>query len=434
MEITSGNGKLSDVRKQVGGRSFGSSLTFLLLLCYVAAIPLKFQIRWLLVYIQLALFLAIVLRVVLGLKTISFTRTQLVAFVILFSTVCATLFGHLVVRRGENLDQLPQITRFVVFALGCILELESRRRVNQFLTVAMYTAAIVSLLSIVNLVFPLPFGYTGQPRSFGPLSFGISRSLGVWMSFGSFGILAVIGAAFAGLRVFRPVLVHGPEVTSYMRLFSAVAMVLILAGVILGQSRSTILAFLLAIIWGLAVATFHTDTRLRASTPKLTGGVLFSGAISAGIKAPAVLNSFFGTNSASVAVRVEQYRFALELMSRRPVFGWGWGYFETAFGASYTVHNLWFLVGVSLGVPVFLLWIYFFAILGLEMFRGSIASDGRNQGYSFIGVTIIIGGTVEMALYPGFTPATAVLIGVLLGIQGLGSAASHCSDSGKSTD
>lgn len=401
-------------------KGLGSSFTFTLLLLYLFALPLKFQVRWLLVYVQLALFVALGLRVVAGLHRITLTRTQLAVVVILGVTVCVTIFGHVFAEQGENLGKVPQVTRFLVIALACALELDSAERIQHVLTAIASIGALVGLLSVVNVFVTLPFAFTGQVRSLGPLPFATPRSLGIWMSFGSYGVLALIGASYTGMSAFRPTALYNTRRSSYSRAFATVALSLILIGVYLGKSRSTVLAFLLVSAWGLAIAAFHPDSRLRAATPAVPAGILLGGIAGVSLKSASILDAFVSANSASVTGRLDQYQFALDLMLQRPLLGWGWQYFETTFGTSYTVHNLWFLVGISLGIPVLLLWVYLFVRLALSTLRRVTDENPQIRAFSVIGMAMVVGGAVELALYPGFTPAAAVLIGLLTGIVGLG--------------
>jgi O-antigen ligase len=371
------------------------------------------------VYIQLSLFVVIVLRVITGLHRVGLTRTQIVVLSILGVTVCATLVGQVFGVSGLNLGRIPESTRFLVIALACVLELNSARRAQQALVVVMATAAVVSLFSIVNLFVTLPFAFTGQVRSLGPLSLGIPRSLGIWMSFGSFGVLAMIGGSYAAMSVFRPQVLHGSD-SRYARVFSAVSLSLILLGVVVGQSRSTLLATLLVGVWALVVATIHPDDRIRSRLPAIPGSLLMIGAAGVSINAVGLVTSFIGTNVASVTGRLEQYRIALDLLAQSPVFGWGWGYFPTVFDASYTVHNLWLQIGVSLGVPILLLWIYLFGLVGVSLLRQAVNGIPWARPYGLIGTAMLIGSSVELALYPGFMPVAATLIGIVIGIQALG--------------
>lgn len=397
----------------------GSTLTYWLLLLYLVLIPLKFQVTWILVYVQLLLFGVLVLRVLGGLRSVDFTKTQLVVIGVLWITICITMVGSVVAEPRRNIDTLPQVSRFLIIGLAGAIELNSARRLRGILSVATAIAAVIGFLSVVNLFVPLHFAFTGSSRVLGPIEFITPRSLGIWMSFGSYGILAVIGASYAGMSLLRASAVHETESIGRIRAAAAIALAFILLGVYLGQSRSTILAFIVLAICGLGVAAFHPDSQLRFSFPAFPGGILAVGAATVVFKSSTILAAFVDANAASAAGRVDQYRFAFELMAQRPLFGWGWKYFGTAFGTSYTVHNLWLVIGVSLGLPVFLSWLYLFLRLSRDTFRLALSADHYANGLGVVGALMIVGATVELSLYPGFTPITAVLIGILMGIVGI---------------
>lgn len=400
-------------------RRTGSTVTYVVFVLYLALIPLKFQIPWILVYIQLLLFSILVLRIIGGLRTVRFTKTQLSAIVVLSMTLIATIVGQLTAEQGRNLDKLPEVSRFLVIVLVCALDLNSTWRIRRVLSLTAGIAALVGLLSVVNIFITLPFAYTGQVRPLGPISLALPRSLGIWMTFGSYGILAVIGATYAGMCAFRPAVLFENGSHRRIRSLSTVALGLIVLAVYLGKSRSTILAFVLLGMTALVVTAFHPDPRFRFRSPILPLGLLLSGLGGAVLKSSSVMSTFINANAASAAGRWGQYRFAVELMAQRPLWGWGWQYFETAFGTSYTVHNIWFLVGVSLGVPVFFLWVYMFYRLGRDTIRQTIVGSPEVKFISIIGSAMLVGGIVELSLYPGFTPISAVLLGILVGIVGI---------------
>jgi len=386
-----------------------------LLALYVVSVPLTFQVGWLSVYVQLGLFLVLLVRVVDGLHRVSFTRPQVVVLVVFGLTVCATIAGKLFAPSGQNLDKLPETIRFLILALACSIELDSTRRVRQLLTVVTVTAAVVALLSVLNLAVTLPFARTTKP-SLGPLS--ISRSIGILMPFADFGLLAIAGGSFAAMGVLRPRLLHGTDCLA-IRLLSATALLLILAGVVVGQSRSTWLAFVAAGTLGILVAAAHPDSRIRALVSAISDLLLLIGIVGVGISAVLLARSLIDSNVRSVTMRLEQYRFALDLIAQRPLSGWGWQSFKMLFPEGIAVHNLWLRLGVSLGIPIMLLWIGLFAQLGVSIIRRALDCRPQLSLYGIIGLAIF-GGVIELLFHTGFTSGTAVFVGLLTGMLGIG--------------
>ena len=405
--------------EEVNWEKVGSIVTFGLLLCYILAIPLKFQIGWILVRIQILLFLSIVIRIIGGIHTVSLTRTQIVVFIILGVTVCATFLGQIVAVPGQNLDRVPEVTRFIVFALACVLELNSRERLHKALIAVTAAATGVAILSVINIFVEFPFAHTSNSRTLGPHTFLTPRSLGIWMSFGSYGIFAVIGAVYAGLYTLRPEAFYKNVDAGSRRVISAIALGVILLGVYVGQSRSTILAFATVGICALLIFGYHPSSKLRSDNYTLYRTILIAGIVGTTVQAASILRSIIGVNVRSVTLRLDQYEFAFLLMSERPVLGWGWNYFGEAFGSGYTVHNLWLVLGVSLGIPVFLLWVYLFYKLGITLFRQALIKDGDAEIFAVLGIVVLVGATVELLLYPGFTPSAALVIGLLTAIVGI---------------
>ena len=400
-------------------RGIWSSLTFALLCCYIVVLPVRFQFRWLLVRIQLVILVSVGLSVLAGRDRVVLTRTQLAVLVVLGLTVCATIAGQVMSVSGKNFGRIPENTRFLVLALACVLELDTTKRLQKTLAVLTATTATVSFLSIINLFIPLSFAFTGQVRTLGPIALNLPRSLGISMPFGSFGIISVIGTAYASMSLFRPQILHGSERRN-VRVLSAIALLLILIGVALGKSRSTILAMLIVAGIALIVGATHPDIRLRSNRPVVPRSILLTGGAVATISSFKLAGNVIEANAASVYSRVTQYHLALELLNERPLFGWGWNYTEIVMEANTTVHNLWLLIGVSLGLPIMLLWLYLFARLALRTTQSAIDGPGWVRPYAVIGTAIVLGGSVELMFSLTFTPATAVLIGLVTAIQGLG--------------
>lgn len=398
----------------------GSMVTFVLLLCYILVIPLKFQIGWLSVRIQLLLFLSIVARVIASIHTVSLTRTQIVVFIVLGLTVCATILGQVVAVPGQNLQTVPQVTRFIVLALACVVELDSSERIHKALIAVTVSATVVAVLSLVNVFVQLPFAYTSASRTLGPFSFSTPRSLGIWMSFGSYGIIAVIGASYAGLCALRPTVFSRNVSVVPGRVLYVTSLGLILLSVYVGQSRSTILAFASLGVCALITLGFHPNRKLRSDNFRVYQIILVAGTLAVILQLPTILRSFIGTNVGSITIRLDQYRFSLLLMSERPILGWGWNYFGSAFGTGYTVHNLWLVLGVSLGIPIFLLWIYLFYRLGISLLRQALSDNGDTQIFGFLGIVMLLGVVIEVGSYPGFTSATALFISLMTAVVGLG--------------
>lgn len=400
-------------------RPLGSKLTFALLLIYITILILKFQIPWLLVRVQIAIFVLLCFRVLGGLRSIRMTRTQLLTIIVLGLTLCATIAGQLVSEQGSNLRMIPQVSRFLFITIASVIELNSVKRLRTTLAWTTAIAAAVGMLTIVNVLVPLPFAFTGPTRSLGLLPLSLPRSLGIWMSFGSYGILAAVGVTYAGVVSIWPTALRSDTSRWYRRLLAASALLIILVSVYLGKSRSTWLAVVMIIGWFFAVAAFHPDERFRTARPAIRRGLLLLAVLGTGVASKSIFHSFLMANTKSIASRTEQYELAIELLAQRPLLGWGWNYFTVAFSPGFHVHNLWFQIGVSLGIPIFLLWIYLFGRLGIGIFRRNRAEDSHIRSLAVVGTGMLLGGMVELALYPGFTPVTAVLIGLLIGIVGL---------------
>jgi O-antigen ligase len=356
-------------------------------------------------------------RLMFDIQSVTVSRTQLEALVVLFLTLVLTLLSTAIAERPIlHITRIKSVVLFIALAIVSILELNSRKRLFEVLGVITALTVIIAVLSALNLFIELPFSHsTGPARSLGPIAFFTPRTLGVKMAYGEYGILAITAFAYVAMTVLRPVALHG-EANKRRTTLALGALVAILAGIYIGQSRSTIIAFGAVSAFGLFAGAVHPDARIRAARRSIPAGAILSGIVVALVNVRTIISGFLDANAMSASSRLSQYSFAVELMRERPLQGWGWGYFKLSYGTEFTVHNQWLLIGVSIGVPALLLWVYLFVRLALAMVRLAFSADLQGKALAMVGTAAVVGGTVELALYPGFDDVSAILVGILVGI------------------
>jgi O-antigen ligase len=289
-----------------------------------------------------------------------------------------------------------------------------RTRYERWATLWLLTAvaAAVGLLSLVHVAVELPVGdEILYPRSVGPISFAVPRTLGVDMGYGAYGVLVAIAAAVV-VAVFgsrRGVLPSSPNAVWA----AGVAATGIAVGAYVGQSRSMLVNLAAVAAVAVAVGLVRTDrSRLRVA-------VLLVVATSVPVVVPRLVSALVAAGEGSALSRLQQYQLAVDLMLRRPLTGFGWGYFRAVFPAGYQVHNFWLGVGTALGLPGFVLAVAAYAYLWLGCFARAVRADGPAFVAGLLGVLALTGGGVELMLFPGVTDVTAVLVLVAMSALGV---------------
>jgi O-antigen ligase len=276
--------------------------------------------------------------------------------------------------------------------------------------VAWLTTAIVAVIGVLSLVHSavdLPFGADKLgSRSLGPLSFAVSRTLGIDMGYGAYGVLVAIGVAtIIGTIWTRGALWPGRPHSLWA---AGIATICIATGVYISQSRSLILNVTAVISTAALVWLFRTDrNRLRNA---IVGIGVLVGLPIAGVVVPDLLHAFLSAGGGSVGSRVAQYRFAANMLATRPITGYGWGYFLYTFPAELQIHNLWLNIGGAVGLLGVLLSLAAFVYLWIGLFCQAIVTDGRRAIYGLVGLLALTGACVELSLFTGIADVTALVI------------------------
>jgi O-antigen ligase len=180
-----------------------------------------------------------------------------------------------------------------------------------------------------------------------PSSTGFIRShetLGVYINTASF--LMMMGLFKEGRRIFGASL---PVAT--------ISPFFVLLGLLLVQSRSTLVAFIIGLSVFVVLSLYSSDGKSKLS-------VLLTGLPVVTITGYTLMNnweSFVAINAEGVLARFEQARTALDLIASRP--WWGYGFFanQEIFGHRHILHNTPLMIAVGIGLPGLILYLSLFA-------------------------------------------------------------------------
>lgn len=289
--------------------------------------------------------------------------------------------------------------------------IDSPKRVRNVFAVIAFVTATVGVLTVINLVAGVPFAKPlGQVRFF-----GVPRTLGAPMGYGAYGILAAMGGSFAASTAFWPTQLF-PDRPVVARIAAGFTLNGIFLGVIIGQSRSTLVGFVVIAGVFLALVAIRSE---RIRVPRAVV-LMVATACAAGLAIRRTIGfSFIGTNPISIEIRLEMFQSGFSSLIANPILGCGWSCTGGTAGGDTLIHNTWLVVGVVAGVPAMALWVLIFLVL----FAGSVrhvTSDGYRGIFGVVAVCGLVGGAIELTFFPGIEDVVGVLLGAVASIAGLG--------------
>jgi len=291
---------------------------------------------------------------------------------------------------------------FLLLTTILFLYIDSISDAERVLRVAIFSAAVISVLTIIHSVtYPvgLPFGqdYIGQ-RTIAGVTIPFQRTLGLpETAYGAFGMIVMIGTPYylyIGLKKRSKVVLFG--------------VLLVLLAVLISQSRSTWVATILAVFVvfsGYTVEKHSIKANIAYSLSIFFSTILFL---------PTIFDALVSSDSDSFSARIEQYLVAVDILQSNPIVGVGLGNVDQFYSA-YTIHSEFLRIGAEAGAIVLLIIISVWVISALFVTKGLFSSSAR---YALgVGILASIGVMIiEANMAPGFGKAPWIVLAIGLGI------------------
>ncbi len=331
---------------------------------------------------------------------------QLLGLIIGFPTL---IFSTRIVLLGGMADEGMHLVSRILFGVGlyafthwCTVTTVSRQTILKIFTYGFMTTAVITVFSGVTGVQILEEDSI-KPSRF----FGLSKSTGIFRSFGEFGIMGCIAWAY--------LLVCARKMRTLVWCFG---MGLVGLGMVISQSRNVYLA------WVIVTAFVLVSRTVRL--PKIVGGLLACLIILMPIVVELSIpilqqsdmgNALVGTGTIlerNVDVRFDQFRDASTLVSRDPIKAlvgfsrqdWGELMLETHVNAV-APHNHFLSTSVFLGFIGGGMWIVGLYIMPSIMVSRLLHSDDPAVVVCFVS---LLGAILGLSFYEGFFSVVVMFV------------------------
>ena len=305
-----------------------------------------------------------------------------------------------------------------------ITEINTHNRAIGTLISVSVAAVIASALSLINLFVDLQHAFHRAPSTYS--LFVTDRTLGASIPYGSYGILLSVSVPFLILCIYKPKIIYSGLRIDRARVYSAICLIILALGLYVTQSRSTIISIMCMLIF---ISTFIIWERREYITKRLRRNVagnkvlllliLFVLLFGSIYTTNLLFLDLFGSRLESISARLDQYITSIEIILNNLIIGNGFGYFQLVYGSDIQPHNLWLYIGSSLGGVAAFLWFSIF-VLVFKFLLSLSFSDKTGSSLFWITVTcMVVGATIELSLYPGFSDVPAMFIGLILGCTGV---------------
>jgi hypothetical protein len=301
-----------------------------------------------------------------------------------------------------SLRSLITYSGFLFLMISIIIYCRGSEQVRLVFHAMFLSAIVISILTIVHvLLYPsgLPFGdiYRGQ-RTVGGIKIPVQRSIGVPMSYGSFGMYSLAATpyyAYVAVRRKSTPLLLG--------------VVTIITAVLISQSRSAWLAAMVAMI----ILLFgHYLEKYRDNQMLL--GTVGLGTIAFII--PGVVSALIHIQPGTARARFEQYQYAIDVLLSSPITGVGLGNLNSITKLSYKIHSAFLNIGAASGLPALLPILIIWAgavVYLLKLLFHSSTNFALTLGL-LAGIAVV---TIESNLQPAFSKAPWVIIALIVSLE-----------------
>ena len=319
------------------------------------------------------------------------------------------------------LGRLAMIMLMTVVGVAAMRRRDYRK---EFLAFAV-GMGILGLLTILHVygIFSLPFAMRIlPPRTFLGIQFPVSRTLGIAMSFGKFGIMA----SFALAALLLPV----PEKakTTALRFIKPILLFLIISGILIAQGRGIFVTVLASLLVSLLLAVAFRENESRAERPSVKQNralilIMIMVATSA-VYSTLFSNSLVDANvfdvqsnigQLNIITRVQSNQAGLQLLFENPIWGIGHGQYTTLSNAQISLHNHFLEQFVATGFLTGTAYLLFFFILMIRTWQIIVLpADPMQRNTASILFVGLFATIMEYFVFPGFFTEAFIIIGGLM--------------------
>lgn len=263
------------------------------------------------------------------------------------------------------------------------------------------SALLIAFLTTISVLFQIPIGAESvDPRTVAGFTLP-TRTLGVKLSYGSFGMYLLWSVPYFLFR--------GLYDRNWGFLLG-VSFIVITA--VLTQSRSTWVATAVAII--ISLTCYFLFRRQQTTRPffrkisTATVGSIITGII---VIAPAGLAYLIKINEGTYSSRLVQYQNTLRLLSEYPIFGAGYGNLGPVFVKYGDPHNAFLYLGATGGLLPLILTVFSFCLVVRWLLQSAVNQSTEHE--RILAVSLIAGLAavlVEANLQPGFGKAPWLIV------------------------
>jgi O-antigen ligase len=307
-----------------------------------------------------------------------------------------------------NAQPPRQVVTFVGYLLTYVvvgLYVDSYVRLHRVMVTAFAAAVAISVLTLFSSLLEIPIG---QPlighRTVLGIRIPFERTLGVPLTYGAYGMYLLAPLPYVAVDWLwreRSWLLGG-------------CLGIVLASVVVSQSRSTWLAAIVAIsVLGFGIVILGREIPIGDHAYRFLAGVSALTAVSAASVVPKVL---IRIDRGTYRSRVKQYSETLEWLIRRPLIGVGTDFSLLELPGESSPHNAFLINGLSMGLPVLAGFVVLFITTPIRLVRTILYSPSyRDQ---MIALSLLAGFSavlVELQLLPQFSKAPWLILGAVAG-------------------
>jgi len=318
-----------------------------------------------------------------------------------------TIFGLLIVHQvvgtlihSGSPRRVVTFGGYFLFTTAIFLYVDSERDLQWLLHAAFLSAVLISVLTIIHIFFlypnGFPFGdrYRGM-RTVAGITLPFQRSLGVDMTYGSFGMYVMAATpyyTYIGLKKRSKGCLLGVAT--------------VLFAVLLSQSRSTWVAA------GGATAIVIVGYLIKIHKPYFREMGIVIGAFGI-LSSPLIARILIQVRPDTFTSRLSQYRSGIEIAKLFPLFGAGFGNLRQFYQGPHDIHSAFVNLTTRTGIPSLLLVLGIWVIVLLFLLRGMHGSD-KKYAFAIALLASLCAVFIESNFQPGFTKTTWVVLALAL--------------------